>query len=149
MIMELYLSTRYDDGLCLVTTDGFSGLTNITFPDDLISVKKYKEWYEKPLNNVVSITDTEYPPQWIYKSSISSLSSVNNICKNALEPLDLKADDVTVPILGNVKGYDFREMITRLWDSEDTNHYNYAAVISSYYTELFEKILEEKESGDT
>ena len=138
--MNIYTSEQYEDGLCLITTDNFTGLVNVEFLNKDVSIKKYEEWYDKPFDNVLSVSDPDYPPQWIYKSSISQITSFNSIANGMLEKTDLSPDDVTIPIMGGIRNFKFNELLIRLWDQKEPEHYKYILVIKNYYKELFKSI---------
>lgn len=135
--MNIYTSERYEDGLHLISTEGFTGLANMTFLSKEATIKEYEKWYNSHINNVIPLSDISMPPQIIHISSITAIDNVNELAQDELDKSDLTEEDVLIPFIGGVQGYNLQDLMNKLWDVEEKKHFRYLLAIRNYYKELF------------
>lgn len=137
--MKILTSERFEDGLYLISTSSFTGIVNMSFLSENKSLKEYQKWYGSTLDSGLPISDVSMPMQMIYISSITDLHHINTLAQDELSKSKLTEEDVLIPFLGGVKGYNFKTLVNKLWNIEQKKHYIYLEAIRDYYKNLFKE----------
>lgn len=134
-------------GLCLIDAfDNHISLADMNFPDSDISVEDYQKWEDDFINNAVVLSKPEQSPQRIPHYKINGIRSFPYIINEALYEVnkdddypDVEKEDIVIPIIGGINGFDFSELLEELWNTEGSL-FDYQATVEDYY---FDLILEQ------
>lgn len=129
-----------DDGLCLLDIGNNIMLASISFPTEEYTIKEYQEWEREIVNNAIFLSSPEFYPMDFYKNKIEEAQNVGMIAKEEFEEFDnLEEKDVAIPIVGGLKEDYFRELLTKLWNTEGEHIQDYSSAVREYYREVFKR----------
>ncbi len=126
---DLYLIQAFEDGYCY--------LVNTKLPTEDMTIKEYLKWKEQNLNNIICLNQP-YTPQEFSNSYIQDYCSFISIINESAEIAQVDVEDFISPFIGGIIGFDFRELLKRLW-VENANFWGCRRIIRNYYVELFTK----------
>jgi len=123
--------------LLQISTDIYYGY--ISAPDRNITYEKFDTFRLNYTYNMISL-NSNFTPQLVQHSSISRAFNLSKVGQQIADKMRLKADDVTIPFLGGIIGFDFRVLLKKWYDLKSKDIYDYKAEYEKYIKELFKKI---------
>ena len=102
------------------------------------TLEEWEVFNRLPIQGAISLSNG-FPPQLVDKYG-KHFESFDEIGKRALEESELKTDDVYIPFIGGISGFDFRELFRRWFYVEGKSIYDYEQIARQYYKEVFTMI---------
>lgn len=103
------------------------------------TIDQYKQWEREYVKSAICI-NRSFPPQMFRNSDIKECIAINNIVQEILGETGIKGEDIIMPFIGGIFGFDFRELIKTLWNEESEDFWGYRRRIKEYHKKLIDKI---------
>lgn len=126
--LELYLLRVFDKSVYIVNT---------TLPTKEYTIEQYENWEKEYITNAISINDN-WIPQTLPNNAIKDFISFNSIFEQATKRIKINKEDVIMPIIGGIAGFDFRELLKILFET-GKDFWDCKRIIENYYEKILTK----------
>lgn len=127
----LYIVKAFDNDLFIVTTE---------FPKDDWTIAQYNEWKYKKVINAIPL-NSNYEPQTFLNCHIKEFVSIAELKKQVIDEMKFNIEDVTVPFLGGIKNFDFRELMKRFYNVEPKDLWECKEIVRKYVKEVLTNLV--------
>lgn len=128
----LYLISAFDDKTCYIVT--------MQFPTVQSTIDEYNQWKRQVVKNAICLNDY-FPPQELVHSDIKRFVALGKLVNEICAEKNVEVKDVLRPFFGGVIGFDFRELMKKLYAGVG-DFWDYRRMIKDYYGELIQATQE-------
>ena len=126
-------------GFCLINYEHSIGIGNVNFLNKENTIEEYINW-EKKTHQYISLTDEKIMPQIKKNTSIREFTHFSYIIKYAMTYCELTEEDISGAFGLEIKGFNFRNLLNRLWDLKSDDFYEYEKEMKNYFIEIFKEL---------